>query len=292
MKAMWSFRSLCGAVLAGCLLAGILSLCGCTVLEDRDPCPCYLEVDFSQVDKSIREWQMWLFSPEGTLLFKDTVYRRSYSSPYIVEVPRNSKVQCLLWGNARGGTNLNESYSRYTTLLHKGGFAADSLYFSTDTISTMGEESSLKVFPRKEFATVDICLQGWIGVDFDASMELLCGAQGFYVDRRFLRGEVSSSMKLYDMGDYYTQFRGRILRQPDPENIILSLLIRKKEIDGSIGEVLIDKDIPIGKYLEENGYDMHTPDMSDIVMDVDYSYTNLVIKAEDWEATYSLNEEI
>ena len=292
MKAMWSFRSLCGAVLAGCLLAGILSLCGCTVLEDRDPCPCYLEVDFSQVDKSIREWQMWLFSPEGTLLFKDTVYRRSYSSPYIVEVPRNSKVQCLLWGNARGGTNLNESYSRYTTLLHKGGVAADSLYFSTDTISTMGEESSLKVLPHKEFATVDICLQGWIGVDFDASMELLCGAQGFYVDRRFLRGEVSSNMKLYDMGDYYTQFRGRILRQPDPENIILSLLIRKREIDGSIGEVLIDKDIPIGKYLEENGYDMHTPDMSDIVMDVDYSYTNLVIKAEDWEATYSLNEEI
>lgn len=288
---MLSSRNIFGAVLAGCLLAGIF-LYSCTVLEDRDPCPCYLEVDFSQVDKSIREWQMWLFSPEGKLLFKDTVYRRSYSSPYIVEVPRNTKVQCLLWGNARGGTSLNELFSLSTSLLHKGGEAADSLYFSTDTISTMGEESSLKVHPRKEFATVDICLQGWIGVDFDASVEIVCGTQGFYVDRRFLRGDVTSTMKLYDMGDYYTQFRGRILRQPDPENVILSLLIRKLEIDGSVGEILVDKDIPIGKYLEENGYDMHTPDMPDIVMGVDYSYTNLVIKAEDWEATYSLNEEI
>ena len=223
---MWSSRITVGIMLAGSLLAGIISLPGCTVLEDRDPCPCYLEVDFSQVDKSIREWQMWLFSPSGELLFKDTVYRRSYSSPYVVEVPRNTGVQCLLWGNARGGTSLNESFSLYTSLQHLPG------------------------------------------------------------------GNVSSNMKLFDMGDYYTQFRGRILRQPDTENIILSLLIKKREIDGSIGETLIDKDIPIGKYLEENGYDMHTPQMSDIVMDVDYSYTSLVIKAEDWEATYSLNEEI
>ena len=289
---MWSSRITVGIMLAGSLLAGIISLPGCTVLEDRDPCPCYLEVDFSQVDKSIREWQMWLFSPSGELLFKDTVYRRSYSSPYVVEVPRNTGVQCLLWGNARSGTSLNESFSLYTSLQHLPGLPADSLFFSTDTISTMGEESSLKVVPHKEFATVDICLQGWIGVDFDASMELVCGTQGFYVDRRFLAGNVSSNMKLFDMGDYYTQFRGRILRQPDTENIILSLLIKKREIDGSIGETLIDKDIPIGKYLEENGYDMHTPQMSDIVMDVDYSYTSLVIKAEDWEATYSLNEEI
>lgn len=274
------------------MLAGTISLCSCTVLENRNPCPCYLEVDFSQVDKSIREWQMWLFSHEGKLLFKDTVYRRSYSSPYIVEVPRNAMVMCLLWGNARGGTIVDESFTLNTSLSHKGIVPADSLYFSTDTISTMGEESSLKILPRKEFATVDICLQGWIGVDFDASMELVCGAQGFYVDRRFLRGDVSSNMKLFDIGDYYTQFRGRILRQPDPENLVLSLHIRKREIDGRIGEILLDKDIPIGKYLEENGYDMHTPDMSDIVMDVDYSYTNLVIKAEDWEATYSLNEEI
>lgn len=292
MIVMLSSRNIFGKVLACCLFASIISLCCCTVLEDRDSCLCYLEVDFSQVDKSIREWQMWLFSSEGKLLFKDTVYRRSYSSPYIVEVPRNTMVQCLLWGNARGSTNLDESYSLYTSLSHKSGVPSDSLYFSTDTISTMGEESSLKVLPRKEFATVDICLQGWIGVDFDASLELVCQTRGFYVDRRFLKGDVECNMRLYDLGDYYTQFRGRILRQPDTENIILSLLIRKREIDGSVGEVLVDRDIPIGKYLEENGYDMHTPDMPDIVMDIDYSYTSFVIKAEDWEATYSLNEEI
>lgn len=276
----------------GFLLVAPLILAGCTVLEDRDPCPCYLEVDFSQVDNGIREWQMWLFSSSGELMFKDTVYRRSYSLPYIVQVPRNTKVQCLLWGNARSGTNLTEHYSLNTSLQKKSDVLSDSLYFSTDTISTMGEDSFLRVVPCKEFATVDIFLQGWIGVDFDVEMELLCGSQGFYVNRNFLPGQTGCSMKLFDMGDYFTQFRGRILRQPDTENIVLSLMIRKKEIDGSPGPILVNRDIPLGKFLEENGYDIQSPQMADIIMDIDYSYTSLTVKVDDWEAVYNLVEEI
>ena len=289
---MLNFRQLGIMVFGACLMAGSIFLASCTVLEDRDPCPCYLEVDFSKVGKDIREWQMWLFTQEGKLLFKDTVYRRSYTAPYIVKVPRDSKVQCLLWGNARAGTCLEEHYSLYTSLNKKSGSLADSLYFSTDTISTMGEESLLSVEPRKEFATVDIYMEGWVGIDYQASLELVCGAQGFYVNRDFIGGEVGCDMRFFDYGDYYTQFRGRILRQPDTENIILSLFIQKLEIDGTSGSVLVDMDIPLGMYLEQNGYDIQAADMPDIVMNVDYSYNNLVIKAENWEATYRLDEEI
>ena len=82
------------------------------------------------------------------------------------------------------------------------------------------------------------------------------------------------------------------MRQPDTENILLSLFIRKREVDGSLGKVLVDLDIPIGMYLENNGYDIQSPDLSDIRLDVDYSYNQLVVKAEDWEAEYSLVEEI
>ena len=78
------------------LVLGLVIIAGCTVLEDRDNCSCYLTVDFSGVDNEIKEWQMWLFSQEGEVMFKDTIYRRSYTSPYIVEVPRNSNVNCLM----------------------------------------------------------------------------------------------------------------------------------------------------------------------------------------------------
>lgn len=270
----------------------LLVVCGCRVFEERDLCNSYLTVDFTNVDKGIREWQMWLFDSTGELIYKDTIYRRSYSSPYIVEVSRHGQVQCLLWGNARRATSINEQYSLGTLLLKRENLSADSLYFSTDTISTKGEESYLKVVPKKEFATVDIYLEGWVGIDFEVEMVLQCATGGFYVDGDFCGNNVSTKMEIYDLGDYYTHFRGRILRQPDTENIILSLLIHKKEVDGTVGEVLVDKDIPIGKYLEENGYDIGSDLMGDIRMDVDYSYNLLTIKAEEWSASYSLVEEI
>lgn len=270
----------------------MFNLCSCRVFEDRTSCTSCLTVDFTNVDKGIREWQMWLFNDSGELIYKDTVYRRSYSTPYIVEVPRYGRVQCLLWGNIRGGTSLSEKYSLGTLLLKRESISSDSLYFCSDTINTAGEESYLKVIPDKEFATVDVYLQGWVGVDFDVRMVLKCAKEGFYVDRNFYGSEVSTQMEVYELGNYFTQFRGRILRQPDTENIVLSLLIRKREVDGSLGEILVNRDIPLGRYLEENGYNMHSINMEDISMDVDYSYNHLVIKAEDWSATYNLVEEI
>ncbi len=274
---------------------GILLLClsgGCRVFEDRDVCPSYLTVDLQGVDREIREWQMWLFNGKGEMIYKDTIYRRDYVSPYVVEVPRFGEVQCLLWGNIRGGTSLTERYSLETIILKEDGKSADSLYFCKDVISTNGEESYLKVVPYKEFATVDLYLQGWVGVDFDVEMVLQCAKGGFYVDGEFSGSIVSTNMELCDLGNYYTKFTGRILRQPDTENIVLSLMIRNREWDGTSGQVLVDKDIPIGKYLDENGYNMQSANMSDIRMDVDYSYNQLIIKAEDWEAEYKLTEEI
>ncbi len=273
------------------LMAGLLAG-ACTVLEDRSVCPCYLTVDLTKVDKGVREWQMWLFTPEGELLYKDTVYRRSYSAPYIIQVPRNKKVQCLMWGNARSGTLVEETFSPATSLIKKEDVLADSLYFFADTISTWGEDSRMKVVPRKEFATVDIYMQGWADVEYEVRMVMVCGSKGFYVTGDFYPGEVSTEMELFSLGDYYTQFRGRILRQSDTENILLSLKIRRRKMDGTLGEELVNKDIPIGKYLEENGYNIQNADLGDIRMEVDYSYTNLKIKAEDWEATYKIAEEI
>lgn len=273
-------------------LLAFIGVCSCRVFEDRDVCNSYLTVDFTNVDKGIREWQMWLFNGAGELIYKDTVYRRSYASPYVVQVPRYGQVKCLLWGNVRGATSLEEKYSLGTVLLKKEGVSADSIYFCSDTISTEGEESYLKVVPKKEFATVDIYLEGWAGLDFEVEMKLLCAKGGFYVDGGFCGGGVTTDMVLYDLGDYYTHFRGRILRQPDTENIMLSLLIRKKEVDGSLGKVLVDKDIPLGMYLEENGYNIGDEFLGDIRMEVDYSYNLLTIKAEEWSASYRLVEEI
>lgn len=276
-------------MILSCLLA---LLCSCTVLEDRDGCPNYLAVDMSGVDRGIKEWQMWLFNEDGELVFKDTIYRRSYGEPYVVEVPRHTAVRCLMWGNARGATQVRETYSYGTYLAKLEDVSADSLYFFTDTVDTRGENSSVTVHPSKEFATVDIYVKGWAGTDYEASMVLECASSGFYVSREFLGWRSLTTASVHDTGTYYTQFRCRMWRQQDTENIILRLKIRDLLIDGTLGDIIVDKEIPIGEYLFENGYDMQKPSLEDIEMEVDYSYNRFIIRAEDWEATYTMVEEI
>lgn len=278
----------------GLLLVAVacILLCSCTVLEERDVCPNYLAVDFTGVDKSIKEWQMWLFNDVGELIFKDTVYRRSYPTPYIVNVPRYRNVRCLLWGNLRGATHIDEHYS-YDTFIEKIEEAsADSVYFFTDTISTKGENSYLKVIPEKEFATVDIYVKGWAGSDYEAEMVLECVSSGYYVGRELGSSRTSIKADIFDIGNYFTHFRCRMLRQKDTENMVLKLFIRDLNADGTLGEVLVDRELPLGEYLFENGYDMHKASLDDIVMEVDYSYNRFVIKVSDWEATYKMEEEI
>ena len=273
--------------LAGAFLSG-----SCTVFENREGCPNYLSVDLKEVDKTIKEWQMWLFDEDGTLLLKDTIYRRHYMEPYIVSVSRANDVKCLMWGNMRNATRIEESYSYSTSFEKLPDVWADSLYFFADTICTKGENSYVKVIPGKEFATVDIYIKGWVGNDYEAEVAIICASSGFYVSKEFLERSTVTYASVYERGDYYTHFRSRILRQPDTENVLLKLYIRDLNPDGSLGEIKVDTEVPLGEYLFENGYDMGNLSLEDIEIEIDYSYNRFQVKVADWEATYKILEEI
>ena len=273
-------------------VAGATLLGSCTVFEDRDVCPNYLVVDLQGVDKTIKEWQMWLFDDDGRLLLKDTIFRRLYQEPYVVSVPRANNVKCLMWGNMRGATRLEENYSYGTYFEKLPGIWADSLYFFGETISTKGEESYVKVVPGKEFATVDVFVKGWVGDDYEAEVAIICASAGFYVSKEFLEKSTVTYASEYEKGDYFTHFRSRIWRQPDTENVLLKLFIRDLNPDGTLGDVQIDAEVPLGEYLYENGYDMSGPSLQDIEIEVDYSFNSFQLKVADWEATYKIVGEI
>ena len=274
------------------ILVGAMLLGSCTVFENRDGCPNYLAVDLREVDKTIKEWQMWLFDEDGTLLLKDTIYRRSYQEPYLLDVPRLNNVKCLMWGNMRNATRIEENYSSRTYIEKMPGVWADSLYFFEKTVSTKGENSYVKVVPGKEFATVDIFIKGWVGNDYEAEVALICASAGFYVSKEFLEKSSVTYASVYERGDYYTHFRSRIWRQPDTENVLLKLYIRDLNPDGSLGEIQVDTEVPLGEYLFENGYDMNNFSLEDIEIEVDYSFNRFQVKVSDWEAIYKIVEEI
>ena len=280
-----------GKLISG-LLAGTIMLWSCTVFENRNVCPNYLSLDMREVDRTIKEWQMWLFDGNGALLHKDTIYRRSYQEPYVVPVPRTDGVRCFMWGNMRNATRIEESYSYGTYFEKFPDVWADSLYFFADTISTEGENSYIKVIPGKEFSTVDIYIKGWAGNEYEAEVALICASSGFYVSKEFLERKSVTYANIFEKGNDFTHFRSRIWRQPDTENVLLKLYIRDLNPDGSLGEVRVDTEVPVGEYLYENGYDMNGISLEDIEIEVDYSFNRFQVKAADWEATYKIVEEI
>lgn len=286
-----SFR-VCRMVTVLFIVPVLFLLGSCTVFENREHCPNYFTVDFTEVDNTIKEWQMWLLGSDGEVLFKDTIYRRSYSQPYTVEVPRSRNVKCLLWGNIRKSTLLNEVYSSGTYFTKLKDVSADSLYSFTDIISTMEEDSYVKVKPQKEFATVDIYIKGWVGSDYEANMVLACASSGFYIGKEFREEMSYTKVAVYEIGHTYTHFRCRMLRQPDTENLILKLHIRELDDNGSLGDVIADREIPIGEYLYANGYDMQKESLDDIEMELDYTYNEFVIRTSDWNAVYQIKGEI
>ena len=235
---------------------------------------------------------MWLFNEEGELLLKDTIHRRSYSAPYIVQVPRYGSVRCLMWGNMRDGTIVQEKYSYSTSISKVPGVSADSIYSFAASVNTRGEESCLEVVPCKEYATVDIYVEGWAGSDFEADKVLECASSGFYVGKEFLRERSYTNAQLVGMDNSKTHFRFRMLRQEDTENLVLNLHMQDLNPDGSPGEVIIDNEVPIGEYLYENGYDMQKESLEDISMELDYTFNRFVIKTANWEATYHIKTEI
>ena len=285
---MLGFRPSLGYI----ILAWAMVLGSCTVFENRDGCPNYLVVDLREVDKTIKEWQMWLFDEDGALLLKDTIHRRFYQEPYMISVPRADNVKCLMWGNMRNATRIAEEYSYRTYFEKLPDVWADSLYFFADTFSTKRENSYVKVTPGKEFATVDIYIKGWVGNDYEAEVAIICASSGFYVTKDFLGGETVTKASVQELGDCYTHFRSRILRQPDTENVLLKLYIRDLNPDGSHGEIKVDTEVPLGEYLFENGYDMNDISMEDIEIEIDYSYNRFMVKVADWEAVYKILEEI
>ena len=143
----------------------------CTVYENRDGCPSYLAVDLREVDNTIKEWQMWLFDEDGTLLLKDTIYRRSYQEPYLLDVPRLNNVKCLMWGNMRNATRIEENYSSRTYIEKMPGVWADSLYFFEKTVSTKGENSYVKVVYDYNIARATLESVMCLHEDFFTQME-------------------------------------------------------------------------------------------------------------------------
>ncbi len=263
-------------------LAGIIyiAISSCsTIREDRDECPCWSTIDFSQVDSSISSLHIWFLSEDDELLLRDTLFPDNYGIPYNVELERG-KLRYYVWGNIRSCMELNDIGKSSSTLFRRDSSEADSLFFYGNCIDAAGESCCDTVIVGKEHICVEVVLLGVAEEIGLPVLELSGAASGYRIDRTIVDGEspIVATPVVDNSGNY--RFNFVMTRQSSMEKVVFSLFF-EREGGERIESV---EEYPLGRVMESSGFDMERKDLADVKIVIDTSLGLFTLKCEDWHS--------
>ena len=232
----------------------------CTVKEDRGPCPCYLQVSFTDPD-AVGEAEMLGWDDDR--LFRDRV-RIEEARPVWTKPVRKG----MLFLSAC--TGMEESFPEGRQMRIPPGFQADSLYAWFEEIDATGDLAYAKVSFRKQFATVFLDIRKSADVVRSCRFDVEGNSCGFdLLDFSPVTGIFRCSPVPRD-GEEIVTFR--IPRQGDT---CLAVTIRP---DGAPSARF-----PLGEYIERLGYNWKTEELQDIYVAVDLIRGLVDVRVADWE---------
>ena len=257
-------------------LLGCCLLLSCTVLEDREGCPCRLRVEVQKgcgLDPD-REARLILRSDETSLQREETLpLSRMQDLSYEVRVPKGA----VEAGGYVGRRNARRDGIR---LMIPTGKAADSLYWVSGSVDAVGETAILPLRIRKEH----VCLR----------IEFLFEEPGPYPYRIDIRS-TTAGIDLSDghpiAGTYRCRpdepadgvFETVLPRQLHPEDLVMEIR-RKSDAEGAPL-----KEIPLGTLISRSAvFSWDDEDLKDLSLHFDFAHSELLLEVRDWE----LGEEI
>lgn len=257
-------------VLCCCLL--LADLTACSVLEDRIPCPCYLDIDYREVLAA--GWpSAWEGCVDVTLYAPPPVWtenRRMEDCPDIEEVAVD-KAQIQVVGLVHNRP-LRQFLSAGTAIRYEAGNQIDSLYVHTEAVDCTGEEACSVLRPHKQFSTLFIT---------DEADGALCRQYNLVI-RGTTCGFDAADCSALD-GEYlYT------VQEDDGTGRISVRVPRQKQSDLVLE--FWDKDdhlkrftSPVGLYLFAAGYNPDALDLPDCEIRIDFRQLLLYLRITDWK---------
>ena len=257
-------------IIYGCLL--LVAGFGCSVREDRLPCPCYLDIDYREalaadllegrgghVDVSV-------FAPQPVWAER----RRAEDCPDVEEiVVDKGRLRVVALVHDRP---LRDFLSAGTKVLYEAGNQIDSLYVHTEAVDCSGEEARSVLRPHKQFSTLFIS---------DEAEGALCRQYNLVV-RGTTCGFDAADFSAVDGAYLYT------VQEDDGAGRIQVRIPRQRRDDLTLE--FWDKDdhlkrfsCPVGLYLFAAGYDPDATDLPDFELRIDFRQALLYIRVSDWE---------
>lgn len=259
-----------------CFFCAVLLLVfpSCTVLEDRVPCPCYLDIDYREVLQS--PWpDGWGGCVDVTLFAPPPVWtenRRMEACPEVEEVAVE-KAQLRVVGLVHNRP-MRDFLDGGTQIRYEAGNQIDSLYVHTEVVDCTGEEARSVLRPHKQFSTLFFT---------DEADGEWCRRYNLVI-RGTTCGLDTEDFSALD-GEYlYT------IQEDDGAGRISVRIPRQKQADLLLE--FWDKDdhlkrfsTPIGLYLFAAGYDPDALDLPDYEIHIDFRQALLYLRVADWTET-------
>lgn len=240
------------------LVSIIPLLASCSVKEDRDECPCWLQIDLSTcshyADKvSLKGWT------DDQNVFGVQVVKEDFTPDHEEEVPRK-----LIHYSATSG--LESSMNSGISVVIPEGEQSDRLYAYRADVPAFGETAYDKVSLHKQYAAVAIRIDdnyndysvvvksGWKGLDLNTLKP---------VPGQFIYTPEPTEEKVW----YF-----RLPRQGDDSLVM--------EITGENGYTY---PYDLGGLIKASGYDWKAEDLDDIMLGVDYVSGKISIEVIPWQ---------
>lgn len=242
-------------------------LTSCFVKEDRTPCPCWLEVDLSNVPEKSVVLSGW----KDELLFRGPVSPSDYPDFYEVTVPRGEVYVTALGKN-------NDILNPTNLLVPEGG-QADSLYAHCARLNTNCETVTDVVTLHKQFATVHLTMQIPEGQKIYPYEVLITGNCAGW-DLRDLSG---AKGKFYHIPGLIgeNEYEFRVPRQSD-SSLKIELYDGGEKVD----------EVALGEFIQQAGFDWNAEDLADISMNIKFRESQVLVDISGWRDTIILDVKI
>ena len=239
------------------LLAGTV---GCSVKEDRTPCPCYLQVSFTDPETAgpvlLQGWS-------ETPLFQEEI-RAEACRPYWSRAVEKGSLTV----SACKGIRQSRVEGKKVTIPE--GAQADSLYTFFTQVDATGDFAPVPVTLHKQFATVFLDIRKTAGDLPDYRFSVTGNSCGTDLQSHVpLPGSFHFEPAARE-GEAIVSFR--LPRQADDS---LSISIRHGDAAPSV--------FPLGELIRDTGYSWNTEDLQDIHVSIDLTRGKVHVVVGDWE---------
>lgn len=260
-----------GAILLPLLLSLMLPS-SCSVLEDREDCPCRLRVE---VRKRCR------LTPEREVQLR---LRSEVSDASLVEIRPLADLQGyniemrVPKGPVRadGFVGLDHCRQEEDVLTIPYGMDADSLYWVSGSVDARGETAVLPIRIRKEHVRIHLRFL----YDEEGPYPFIPVIRSSTAGLRLQDGTpVSGPFRCFPRKTEDASFDAILPRQLNPDDLVLEIRRMEDDPDGTPRT-----EIPLGRLISGSGaFSWEDEDLKDLLIQFDYANAGISLQIMDWE---------